>query len=96
MGAFGASTFGRRGVSVDGTLTILSTETPVPAVIIVHGCGGIGGLERGWVADLRDEGCASLLLDSFGGRGITEICPGTETLSVAAPIVDLFRAAEAG
>ena len=82
-------------VSIDGTLTIPPTETPVPAVIIVHGCGGIGGSERGWVADLRDEGYASLLLDSFGGRGITEICSGTETLNVASPIVDLFRATEA-
>ena len=81
-------------VTVEGTLTIPPTETAVPAVILVHGCGGIGGSERGWVRDLQSEGYASLLLDSFGGRGIAEICTGTETLSTASPIVDLFRAAE--
>jgi dienelactone hydrolase len=81
-------------VTIDGTLTIPPTNTQVPAVILTHGCGGIGGSERGWVDDLRDEGYASFLLDSFGGRDITEICSGTETLNVASPIVDLFRAGE--
>jgi len=81
-------------VTIDGSLTIPATDTAVPAVILVHGCGGIGGSERGWVDDLRDEGYASFLLDSFGGRGIGEICSGTETLNVASPIVDLFRAVE--
>lgn len=81
-------------VTVDGTLTIPPTDTAVPAVILIHGCGGIGGSERGWVDDLRDDGYASLLLDDFGGRGITEICSGAETLNVASPIVDLFRATE--
>ncbi|HEX6287298.1 MAG TPA: dienelactone hydrolase family protein [Acidimicrobiia bacterium] len=81
-------------VTVEGTLTLPPTDVPVPAVILVHGCGGVGGSERGWVPDLRDEGYASLLLDSFGGRGLTEICTGAETLNVASPIVDLFRATE--
>lgn len=82
-------------VTIHGSLTIPATDTAVPAVILLHGCGGIGGSERGWVDDLRDEGYASFLLDSFGGRGIGEICSGTETLNVASPIVDLFRAVEA-
>lgn len=69
-------------VTIEGRLTIPPTETPVPGVIVTHGCGGVGGAERGWVDDLRDDGYASLLLDSFGGRGIAEICTGRETLKL--------------
>lgn len=80
-------------VLVGGRLTIPPTDDPVPAVIITHGCGGPGGAERGWVDDLVDAGYAVLLLDSFGGRGISTICFGRETLNVASMVVDVYRAA---
>lgn len=80
--------------TIDGRLTIPATDEPVPAVIITHGCGGIGGAERGWVDDFVDAGYAVLLLDSFGGRGISSICFGRETVNVASIIVDVYRAAE--
>lgn len=81
-------------VTVDGRLTIPATDEQAPAVIITHGCGGIGGAERGWVDDLVDEGIAVLLLDSFGGRGIATVCFGRETVNVGSILVDVFRAAE--
>lgn len=81
-------------VTVDGLLSIPATDVKVPAVIITHGCGGIGGAERGWVDDLMADGYAVLLLDSFGPRGISSICSGEETVNVASLIVDLFRSAD--
>lgn len=82
-------------VEIDGTLTIPATADSVPAVIITHGCGGVGGAERGWAADLIDMGYASLIVDSFGGRGISTICFGRETVNVASILVDVYRAVDA-
>jgi dienelactone hydrolase len=81
-------------VTVTGSLSIPPTDEPVPAVIMTHGCGGVWGSEVGWVEELNDLGFATLIVDSFGGRGITEICTGQETINVASPIVDIYRAAE--
>ncbi|MFZ0013161.1 MAG: dienelactone hydrolase family protein [Acidimicrobiia bacterium] len=81
-------------VTVEGSLTIPATDHPVPAVILIHGCGGIGSSERGWVDDLTEWGHASLVLDSFGGRGISQVCTGRETMNVASMLVDLYRATE--
>ncbi|MDX1467750.1 MAG: dienelactone hydrolase family protein [Acidimicrobiia bacterium] len=82
-------------VTIAGHLTVPATDRPVPAVVIAHGCGGLGGAEWGWVDVLAEAGVAAFLVDSFGARGITNICGGTETINVASPIVDVYRAAEA-
>lgn len=84
-----------RAVTIHGVLTIPPTDRPVPAVVIAHGCGGPGAGERDWAADLADSGIASLLLDSFTGRGITEMCSGRETMNVAGVVVDAYRAFDA-
>ena len=82
-------------LTVTGFLTIPPTDEPVPAVIMTHGCGGVWGSEVGWVDELNDLGVATLLVDTFGARGINEICTGLETINVGSPIVDIYRAAEA-
>lgn len=81
-------------ITIEGRLTIPPTDEPVPGVIITHGCGGVGGAERGWVDDLVGAGYATLLVDSFSGRGISSVCTGQETLNVTSQLVDLFRAAD--
>lgn len=43
----------------------------VPAVVLVHGSGGISGSLDLWARELNDIGVAALILDSFSGRGIT-------------------------
>jgi dienelactone hydrolase len=82
-------------VTVSGALTVPPTDKPVPAVIITHGCGGISSAESGWVRELEAVGIATLLLDSFEGRGVSSICSGEETVNIASMLVDLYRAADA-
>ena len=82
-------------VTVTGFLSIPPTDRPVPAVLLTHGCGGVWGSEVGWVDELNELGFATLIVDSFGSRGITEICTGQETINVASPIVDMYRAGAA-
>jgi len=62
---------------LNAKLKVPSGSGPFPAVVLMHGCSGWHGsnindwadwyVERGWVA---------LALDSFGTRGISQICAG--------------------
>ncbi len=47
---------------------------PVGAVVVLHGCDGIGLHSRQWARRLTEWGHAALLIDSFGPRGFTEVC----------------------
>jgi len=58
-----------------------SRTPPAPAVIMLHGCGGlytksgkIRSRERAWIDILHNEGWALLLPDSFGSRGHGNLC----------------------
>jgi dienelactone hydrolase len=49
-------------------------KAPVGAVVVLHGCDGIGPHYRQWAQRLADWGYAALLIDSFGPRGVHEVC----------------------
>ncbi len=45
-----------------------------PAVVILHGCGGVRGSSAQWGEWLAANGMVALALDSFGPRGLTNVC----------------------
>jgi dienelactone hydrolase len=56
-------------------------------VVALHGCGGLGGpgaplalpaREADWAARLKALGHAVIFPDSFGSRGVTQVCSGGE------------------
>ena len=47
---------------------------PFPAVVLLHGCGGITPTHHGWAERLRGWGYVTLLVDSFGPRGQINVC----------------------
>jgi dienelactone hydrolase len=66
---------------------------PFPAVILLHGCGGIGPNIKEWAVWLRHEGYAAFVLDSFGGRGLRRLCGGSAALTGRMRAPDVFVAA---
>lgn len=88
--------------SKDGTPATISAELSlpgksagrVPAVILAHGCSGVGALADRWVRELDRMGFASLVLDSFTGRGLKETCTGQQRINLASRIIDVYRARE--
>ena len=66
--------------------------TRVPAVILVHGSGGISGSTDLWARQLNEAGIAAFILDSFAGRGITSTVADQDLLSSLAMMVDAYRA----
>jgi dienelactone hydrolase len=69
-------------------------EERFPAVILIHGSGGVGPHEERWADELTGIGAATFILDSFSARGIDETAEDQSRLSLGAMIVDAYRAAE--
>ncbi|MBK1658324.1 dienelactone hydrolase family protein [Paracraurococcus ruber] len=64
----------------------------VPAVVLVHGSGGIGASTDLWARELNAAGIAAFLLDSFAGRGIVSTVQDQSQLHSLAMMVDAYRA----
>jgi len=71
-------------VSVPGTLHRPSGTGPFPAVVLLHGCEGTTAAQRAWARWFQERRYVALVVDSWGPRGLTEIC------SKEGPEVDRF------
>src|SRR2546428_11305816 len=73
--------------SADQTTTVAATlfrpvgRGPFPAVVLLHGCGGIRPHFVQWAGAIRDMGYVALLVDSFRPRGISSICADSQTMA---------------
>jgi dienelactone hydrolase len=80
-------------VTLAGELRIPKAGTDrLPAVILVHGSGGIGANIDGWAHTLNAMGVAVFILDSFSGRGITSTVADQTQLDALAMMTDAYRA----
>jgi dienelactone hydrolase len=57
-----------------GELFVPPGPGPFSAVVVLHGCDGVGLHYRTWAKQLRDWGYAAMLVDSFGPRGFANVC----------------------
>ena len=64
----------------------------VPAVILIHGSGGIGSGPDMWAHILNEAGIAAFVLDSFSGRGIVSTVEDQDQLNSLSMTVDAYRA----
>jgi dienelactone hydrolase len=80
-------------VTVAGELRIPKPGTDrLPAVVLVHGAGGIGFNLGMWVGELNKAGFATFVADGFTGRGITNTILDQAQLSDYAMMNDAFAA----
>jgi dienelactone hydrolase len=90
IGVAGASTaepveFPGKDTSLTAELLLPQGSGPFPAVVALHGCGGLygksGGLSRrhhDWAERLTQAGFIVMLPDSFGSRGLKGQCRNSE------------------
>lgn len=64
----------------------------LPAVVLLHGSGGVSGNVLDWIQDLNAMGVATFVLDSFTPRGIVNTLNDQDQLGRLAMIVDAYRA----
>jgi dienelactone hydrolase len=80
-------------VTIAGVLRIprLGTDR-LPAVILLHGSGGIGGNVDRWSQELNSIGLATFVTDSFTARGIQSTSANQALLGRLNMILDSYRA----
>jgi len=66
----------------------------LPAVILLHGSGGISGYVTDWEQELNVMGVATFVIDCFKGRGIVSTNNDQTQLGRLSMIVDAYRALE--
>ena len=69
----------------------------LPAVVLVHGSGGIGGTggnDDEWSNQLNASGIATFAVDSFAARGIVQTATNQSLLGRLAMIPNVYRALE--
>ncbi len=82
-------------VRLEGTLGFPEGPGPFPAVVLAHGCSGVGAAVKGWAGTLQEWGYATLVIDSFGPRGLREVCTGGGALRPTQRIPDAYGALRA-
>jgi len=61
-------------VAIDATLARPAGNGPFPAVIQLHGCAGLEPQSYRWARWLAERGYVSLVVDSYGPRGVKGDC----------------------
>ena len=63
-----------------------------PAIVLVHGSGGVNGGADMWIHRLNQAGIATFVLDTFSGRGIVSTVQDQTQLHSLAMMVDTYKA----
>ena len=66
----------------------------LPVVVLLHGSSGIAAYVNDWVPVLNSLGAATFLVDSFTGRGLTNVGNDQAQLGRLAQVLDSYRALE--
>jgi dienelactone hydrolase len=75
-----------------GQLSLPQGPGLFPAMILMHGCAGVGRVERGWAAVLVSWGYAAFVVDSFTDRGLREVCTQARTFVGTQRVPDAYGA----
>ena len=70
------------------------TGGKLPAIVMLHGSGGISGNVDEWAQKFVAMGIATLVVDSFSGRGIASTVADQDQLGRLSAVVDAYRALE--
>jgi dienelactone hydrolase len=69
-----ADTVGAPRSNARAELFLPAGSGPFPAMVVLHGCDGVGAHYRDWAGDLAAWGYVALLVDSFRPRGFRTVC----------------------
>jgi dienelactone hydrolase len=90
---FNAGNVGAPVSNAQAELFVPAGEGPFPAVVVLHGCDGVGRHYRIWARSLMSWGYVALLVDSFRPRGVTTVCNQGELVLPRLRARDAFNAA---
>ena len=79
-------------VTVSGELRIARGVARLPAMIMIHGSGGLGSKEQLWSDKLNGIGISTFVIDSFTGRDLVTVNTDQKLLGRLNMVVDAYRA----
>src|SRR5262245_66060873 len=83
----------REALDIDATLVRPNGDGRFPAVVQLHGCGGLEAQSYRWARWFADHGYAALVVDSFGPRKVKGDCrSGPDEPPITARFDDAFGA----
>ncbi len=77
---------------IGGELRLPGDLERYPAVILIHGSGGVTANVDRWAREFHAIGIAAFIVDCFTGRGVIETITDQTRLSSLTMIVDAYRA----
>ena len=88
-----ASEFRGKPEMVFGYLSLPpNADRPVPAMILIHGSGGIGDRELRYTAEYNKMGIAVFAVDSFAPRGVASTAEDQSRVTSSQMVSDAFGA----
>jgi len=85
-------TNGSQPVAVAGELKIAQGIGRLPAVVLMHGSGGISPTMEAWTRQLNSLGISTFVIDGFSGRGLTSVNQDQAKLGRLNFVLDLYGA----
>lgn len=85
---------GAQPVAVAAELRIAQGIGRLPAVVLMHGSGGIAPAMEAWTRQLNSMGISTFVIDGFSGRGLTSVNQDQAKLGRLNFILDIFGALE--
>jgi len=79
-------------VVIAGELRLPAGTGKFPAVVLIHGSGGLGANIQVWAENLNRIGVAVFIVDCFTGRGIVQTITDQSQVGALAMIGDAYRA----
>src|SRR4029077_18163853 len=84
-----------KAVTIAGELRLpQGANAKFPAVVLLHGSGGVGSGPELWAKHFNEMGIASFVIDSFSGREITQPSSNQALLGRFNMILDAYRGAD--
>lgn len=80
--------------TITATLSKPDGPGPFPAVVVLHDCGGISRKDQDWAKRLVSWGYVAILPDSFGSRGLGNLCTDVNRVDASQRVQDVIGTAE--
>ena len=77
-----------------GELRIAQGIGKLPAVVLMHGSGGVSPTMEAWTRQLNSMGISTFVIDGFSGRGLTSVNQDQAKLGRLNFILDIYGALE--
>ena len=87
-------TNGAQPVTMAGEFRIAQGIGRLPAVVLMHGSGGINPTMEVWTRQLNSLGISTFVIDGFSGRGLTSVSQDQAKLGRLNFILDIYGALE--